>query len=121
MTISYFSVLDCGEPPSLNNTQRTLVNGTVYSSLVMYNCTEEGQVLDDKLLLRETYTVCTEHGSWSRNINSSEGCHGMKTITQKTLLNHCSANVGSVSQPTIGSRVFRVDCILICLSGVLIM
>ena len=72
----YVSVLDCGEPPLLNNTQRTLVNGTVYSSLVMYNCTEDHHVLTDESLLTETYTVCTEYGTWSQ-LMYPDGCRGM--------------------------------------------
>ena len=72
---AYVSVLDCGEPPILNNTQRTLVNGTVYNSLVMYNCAEEHHVFEDESLLTETYTVCTEHANWSQ-VMYPEGCNG---------------------------------------------
>ena len=67
-------VLDCGPPPSLNNTRLTLLNGTVYSSLVMYSCTEDHHVfIDSDALVTETYTMCTQYGNWSQIIYP-EGC-----------------------------------------------
>ena len=72
----YVSVIDCGQPPVLNSTQLTLINGTVYSSLVMYNCTEDHHVFNDESLLTETYTVCTEYGNWSELIYP-DGCKGI--------------------------------------------
>ena len=68
-------VLDCGPPPSVNNTHSTLLNGTVYSSLVMYNCTGDHHVFTDSdTSITETYTMCTKHGNWSQ-IVYPEGCH----------------------------------------------
>ena len=69
------SVIDCGEPPLLNNTHITLVNGTVYSSLVTYTCSDH-HVFNNDSLQTETHTVCTEHGNWSR-IMYPEGCEGV--------------------------------------------
>ena len=67
-------MLECGEPPLLNNTQRTLVNGTVYSSLVEYRCSDY-HVFNNESLLTEVYAICTEHGNWGPIIYP-EGCQG---------------------------------------------
>ena len=68
-------MLDCGEYPLLNNTHLTLVNGTVYDSLVAYSCPDH-HVYNNDLLQTETHTVCTEHGNWGQ-IMYPEGCKGV--------------------------------------------
>ena len=75
-------MLECGEPPLLNNTQLTLVNGTVYSSLVKYNCLDY-HVFNNESLLTEVYAMCTGHGNWGPIIYL-EGCQG-KSVNYKIM------------------------------------
>ena len=58
----FFSVLDCGEPPPLENASIRSQNGTVFGSNVTYECS-------DKSVKQRT---CLASGNWS-NVGSTCG------------------------------------------------
>ena len=92
--ILHITAINCGDPPILSNTQRVMVNGTVYSSIVQYTCTDPYDVFSG--IITEIQIDCTDQGNWGL-IAYPLGCHGK-------LLNRSHCTMESQSIPTRMSR-----------------